>query len=382
MPDSIWISAAETSADIYGADLLRELHSCAPHLQFIGVGGPEMRRQGLQAFIKAEELSLMGFTEVISSIPKVLGFYKLAKRKMRTYSPRCIVLLDAPDFHFRIAKIASKLDIPVYYYISPQVWAWRKGRIRFMRQYIRKVLCILPFEEKFFSENDLEVVFVGHPLLQQIDFDQLQDVPRENTLTILPGSRSKEVSSLLPKFAAAAEMVAAEHPGLEFRVVRSSSIPESLLRQYWASDLPLKIVPFNQRYAQIKASRLVFTASGTASLECALIGTPAIVAYKVSWLSYLVARLVVDVPYISMPNLILGQPIFPECIQSRAKPGVLAEQALQWLDSPDQLRAIGNELVALRERLGQKHAARTSAEIILQAVSSQDAKHEPTGGEA
>jgi lipid-A-disaccharide synthase len=381
MPDAIWISAAETSADIYGADLLRQLETCAPHLQFIGVGGPEMRRRGLQAFIKAEELSLMGFTEVVSSIPRVLALYRLAEQKLKAYSPQCVVLLDAPDFHFRVAKMAHKLGIPVYYYISPQVWAWRKGRIKFMRRYVRKVLCILPFEEEFLSGNDLDVVFVGHPLLQQIDFGSLERLDQGNAVTILPGSRTKEVSSLLPEFAAASDRIAAKHPELAFQVVCSSSIPESLLREHWTSHRPLNIVPFEQRYTHIKTSRFVLTASGTASLECALIGTPAIVAYKVSWLSYLIARLVVDVPFISMPNIILQKEIFPEYIQAQAKAEAFAEQALQWLDDPERLRSIRNELFSLRQKLGKKNAAQTSARIILQGVASARREHISSGGE-
>ena len=331
-----------------------------------------MRSTGFEAVLCSEELSVMGLTEVVSALPRILGIYKTIKTRLQETPPACLILLDAPDFHFRLARMAHRLKIPVFYYISPQVWAWRKGRVRFIRKYVTKMLCIFPFEKEFFAEHGVDVEFVGHPLLEELKREDLDRIrPDPDRIGIMPGSRGKEISALLPVFAAAAARIAAHGPGTRFSLFLASNQHRSLIEALWPRDLDLEIIPFAGRYAGIKGCAFVLTASGTATLECALLGTPAIVAYRVSWPTYFLASLVVDVPYISMPNIILKREVLPEFIQSRANKESLAGQALAWLDDPNETARIREELESVQARLGRKRASATSAEIILQGLNKE-----------
>lgn len=369
---TVWISAAETSADLHGARLIQALVADNPGIACIGVGGPEMRSMPFTAVHRSEELSVMGLTEVLASLPRILRIFKSIKYQLRTIRPDCLILLDAPDFHFRVAKMASRMGIPVYYYISPQIWAWRKGRIRFIQKYVHKMLCIFPFEKQFFAEHGVDVEFVGHPLMEELEWDTLDQIrPDPKKIGILPGSRSKEISALLPAFASAARGIAQQAPGIRFQLFLSSEAHRPLVESLWPRNVALDIIPFSERYAAIKGCGFVLTASGTATLECALLGVPAIVAYRVSRLSYLIARMVVDVPYISMTNIILQREVFPEFIQARASGNRLTRQALVWMQHPDALRTIRERLRSVQTRLGQKKASTTCAQIILQALHKE-----------
>jgi len=330
-----------------------------------------MRADGLQALVRSEELSVMGLTEVLSALPRILSIYKRIERFLHSDRPDCLVLIDAPDFHFRVARMASKKGIPVYYYISPQVWAWRKRRVHFLKKHVRKILCIIPFEKDFYLRHGIDVEFVGHPLMQHLDSESLNGIePVKDTVGIMPGSRQKEIRALLPAFAEAAERISQAQPQTAFRLFQSAAIEEAELRQHWPDSLPVEIVPFSQRYARMKESELIITASGTATLECALLGVPAVVAYRVSWLSYAVARLLVDVPFISMPNLILNRRVFPEFLQNQATGPNLAQQGINWLRHPEALAAVREELARIRSMLGQTKASWRSAEIILEDIQT------------
>lgn len=369
-PLPIWISAAETSADLHGSQLIKALQSCAPEIPLIGMGGPEMRGQNFTALIDSESISAMGFTEVLSLLPRIFRISRAIGRYLRSYTPQAVVLIDAPDFHFHIAKKAAHLDIPVVYYISPQLWAWRQGRVKFLQKYVHKLLCILPFEKEFFASHGLDVEFVGHPLLEQIDEALLEVLPPvNNVIGIMPGSRSKELTALLPVFAQAAKVVAGTRPKLHWKIFQAPNITEKHIHSLWPHELSCEIVPFSYRYEVMKTCQLILTASGTASLECALLQIPALVAYKLSPISYTIARIFVDVPHISMPNLILQKGVYPEFIQDKATGENLADQILDWLQNNHKLQSIRNDLQHMRSLLGQSHASTSSAQVILQTLN-------------
>ncbi|MDZ7762595.1 MAG: lipid-A-disaccharide synthase [Desulfovermiculus sp.] len=370
----IWISAAETSADVHGASLVQALNRLAPNVPLLGMGGAGMRETNFRALFQAEDLSVMGLTEVASALPRIWSLYTRIKQALRLHRPCCLVLIDAPDFHFRIAKMAYRMGIPVIYYISPQVWAWRRYRVRFLRRYVHRLLCIFPFEQDFFSRHGLEVAFVGHPLLEHMDLtslDRIKEVP--DRIGLLPGSRRKEISALLPRFAQAARIINRHRPTTHFVLFQAHGLSREELLSFWPQDLPVRIAPFAHRYLEIKACSLVLSASGTATLECAILGRPTLVAYRLSWLSYAVARQVVDVPYISMPNLILNQGVFPEYMQNRVRGGILAAQALDWLESPHKRKEIQNALRTIRAQLGAHPASSTAARLILDAAQGSNA---------
>jgi len=366
----IWINAAETSADVHGAGLVQALNRLAPNVPLLGMGGGSMRATPpFQALFRAEELSVMGLTEVVSALPRIWSLYSRIKQALARYRPCCVVLLDAPDFHFRLAKMAHTMGIPVIYYISPQVWAWRKYRIRFLRRYVHQLLCIFPFEQDFFSQHGLEVAFVGHPLLEHMDLaalDRISEVPER--IGLLPGSRRKEIAALLPRFVQAARIIHRHRPGTHFVLFPAHHVSRSELASFWPPNLPCTVASFADRYAELKACSLVMSASGTATLECAVLGLPTLVAYRMSWLSYAIASQMVDVPYISMPNLILNQGLFPEYIQNRVRGGILAAQVLDWLEHPHKRHEIQTALRAVRAQLGAHTASSTAARLILDAA--------------
>ncbi len=365
----IWVSAAETSGDIHGANLLQSLCAMRSDFEFVGLGGPEMRKEKFSALIRAEEMSVMGFTEVFSRLPKILSILKKNKQHLQTYLPRCVVLIDAPDFHFRIAKMAYKLGIPVFYYISPKVWAWRKRRVNFLRKYVNKILSIIPFEEDFFLSRGIDVEFVGHPLMQEMEISSLDQIaPGKNIIGIMPGSRKKEISALLPRFARAAFNVKQQFPEMEFSIILAPHFSQEEINRYWPKNLEYNSICFEDRYRALKSCNMVLAASGTATLECALLGIPTIVAYKLSVFSFILGRLLVNVPYISLPNLIMDKQIFPEYMQSDVNGENLAKQILHWLEYPEKTDEIREELSEIRGKLGEHEASKRAAQIIVQSI--------------
>ncbi len=368
-PPLVWVSAAETSADMHGAELIASLERQAPQVAVRGMGGPAMRRQAFTADFRSEQLSVMGLTEVIEFLPRILRLLRQTRQRLADLRPDVVVVIDSPDYHFRIARAAHKLGIPVVYYIAPQAWAWRKGRVRFLRRFVDKLLCILPFEQEWFREHGVDTEFVGHPFMDQIDFRELRTLNvSKQRIALLPGSRMKEVKVLLPRFAEAARLLLARHPDLRFVLVQAPSIEKPDIRALWPADLPLTIIEAAERYREIRRSRVALAASGTATLECALLGTPTVVSYAVSSLSYLVGRLLIKVPFIAMPNLILGERVFPEYIQHQATGPALAGQVSSWLQNPEELDTIHTKLETLPERLGLGGASDNAARAVLQQI--------------
>ncbi len=365
----VWMSVGEASGDMYGAMLVRELTRLNPGLRCMGMGGPAMREAGFDAKIPSEALSVMGLTEVIGHLPKILGMFRKIKKMLARERPAAVVLIDSPDFNFRIAKMAKRLGIPVIYYITPQVWAWRKGRVRFLRRWVDRLLCIFPFEEPFFREHGLDATFVGNPLLERMDLQRLKAIPPEpKRIAILPGSRKKEVFSLLPVFAEAASLLAASDPDIRFTLIQAPHVRSEWIRDIWPKDLPVDIFPSTDRYEELRRCRFVIAASGTATFECALLGVPTMLAYKVAPLSYCVGRLLIKVSFIGMANLILQRRVFPEFIQHEANSAALAAQARVWLDHPEYLDEIIRAIEELPGMVGPVSATRSAAEAVLAYV--------------
>ena len=362
----IWFSVGEASGDLHGAELMKALKALDPAAAFTGMGGPAMEAEGLLPRHSMREISLVGITEILGGLPRILRLLGVIKKELRAIRPRAIVLVDCPEFNFRIAKIADKLGIPVYYYISPQIWAWRSGRANFLRRYVRKVICILPFEQDFYRRYGMDVDYVGHPLMDVLPLARLDALPvRENRIGLLPGSRTREVTSLLPVFAQTAKLLKTDHPDLEYVLVRAPGMDEELLRSLWPADIPVTFVEPDQRYETFRSCRFIMAASGTVTLETALIGTPVLVAYKVSFFSMLVAKALVNVDHISLPNLILGREIYPEHIQEEANAEALAVNARAWLDDPAVYAEVKDGLAALRTMVGEPGAPGRAAAIIL-----------------
>ncbi|MGX9366357.1 lipid-A-disaccharide synthase [Desulfoplanes sp. PS50] len=365
----VWICAGEASGDIYGAMLVEALHQIDPDIVCAGMGGACMREQGFNALIHSEALSVMGLTEVIGHLPRILGLFSRMRRMLEKERPSVVVLIDSPDFNFRVAKMAKKLSIPVIYYITPQVWAWRQGRVAFLKKYVDRLVCIFPFEEPFFQDRGLDATFVGHPLLETMDLGTRRQIrPEPKRIGILPGSRHKEVVSLLPVFAKAASLLYGRDPDLGFTLVRAPHVATVMIREVWPGRVPVDIVSSADRYDALRRCSFVMAASGTATFECALLGVPTMLAYKVACVSYLIGRKLIQVPYIGMANLILGKEVFPEFIQHAATFEAMAAQGQSWLDHPGHLEQIRRELEVLPEMMGTGRPTHRAAGIIMEYV--------------
>ncbi len=367
----IWINAGEASGDMHGALLARELVKLRPGLKIRCMGGPAMKEAGCEVVHPMGLISLMGGTEILPALPRLIRLLGEMKRYFAREKPLAVVLIDCPEFNFQVARRAHKLGIPVYYHITPQIWAWRSGRIKLLRKYFRKVLCIQPFEEGYYRERGLDAEYVGNPLLDQLPLKELESVAVEKKrVGILPGSRKKEISELMPRFAEAAKIIIRKHPEVKFSIVQAPGMSREALLGHWPEELDVELVPPENRYQCMKSCRLILAASGTVSLETALIGTPTIVAYRLSGLTFFLARLVVNVKWISLPNLILDKEIFPEFIQDKATPEALARQACQWLDGPERVEAIRRELIKLRDMVGKPGAPVRAAKIIMDDIEA------------
>ncbi|NDV20808.1 lipid-A-disaccharide synthase [Pseudodesulfovibrio sp. JC047] len=361
----IWINVGEASGDLHGAELIKRFQEIAPETSFIGMGGPAMEAAGLDVHFSMKLISLVGITEIFGGLPRILKLLGQIKRELTSIRPRAIILVDCPEFNFRIAKIAKKLNIPVYYYISPQIWAWRSGRANFLRDHVRKVICILPFEKQFYQKYGMDVDYVGHPLMDVLPLEQLDALPVDtHKIGLLPGSRNKEVSTLLPEFAGAAQLLHTAHPHLHYVMVQAPGMDKKRLLSDWPKDIPVEIIGPETRYETFRSCQCIIAASGTVTLETALIGTPVQVAYKVSLLSEFIGRLLVNVDFISLPNLIAGHEIYPEHIQKDACAETLAKSVSRWLDDQTEYDRVKKELTALRTMVGTPGAPLRAARII------------------
>ena len=366
---TIWVNAGETSGDLHGQLLVRALRGLRPEARFTGMAGPAMREEGVEALLRTESLSVMGFTEVLAQLPKILGLLRTVRERLSAIRPDVVVVIDAPDFHFRVARIAKSLGIPVVYYISPKLWAWREGRVKFLRRHVDRLISILPFEVPFYARHGMAVDYVGHPLLDSIRTEAILQTPRNpRRIGILPGSRRREITGLLPIFSRAAALLSERWPDLEFVLPVAPGMDREFVMSSWRSNLPVTLVDSAGRYELMRSCRAIMAASGTATLETALLETPTAVAYTFSTPTYLLGRLLVNVPYMSLPNLILDEPVFPEFLQRAAEPSALAETVARWIpDTPERDRVLAR-LATLPALLGSGGAADRAARIVLETI--------------
>jgi len=333
MSPIIFISAGEASGEHYGALLAtaikQQLADVGKSVALFGMGGERMQAAGVERVVRAEDVSVMGLTEVLSHLPKIYGEFRKLKKAIRARRPNVAVLIDFPDFHFRLAREFHRLGVPVVYFVSPQLWAWKKHRIRLVQKYVRKMLVIFPFEEAFYRERGVEVEFVGHPLAEMpppaISREQFA---HENALHatatwigMLPGSRPHEVRDHLPTMLEAARGLAKIHARqLEFMVPLAPTLNTAQraevhrIVQDLCPNLTVRLV--EDARATLFHARASIVASGTATVEAALIGNPFVVVYRVSSLTYAIAKRVVKVPHVAMANLIAGKRVVPELIQN------------------------------------------------------------------
>ena len=369
----IAIVAGEASGDLHAANVVRELLRRAPQLSVEGIGGDRMREAGVRLHAHSSDLAVVGLAEVAVRLPDLVRAYRSMTRLFRDRRPDLLMLVDFPDFNLFLARRAYRQRIPVLYFIGPQVWAWRPGRVRSIARLVRRLMVILPFEEAFYRRRGVEALYVGHPLLDRLLPSPPMDEARRrlgleqltSVLGLLPGSRIGEITRHLPLLLEATRQVLMTRPGLRVTIAAAEGIPLDLIGSY------LKQATFSTRVVQgrahevMAASDLILVASGTATLEAAIIGTPMVVVYRLAFLSWLLGRLLIRVPFISLPNLVAGRSIVPELVQFQATPERIADEAQRLLESPERRRRMQQQLLEVRDRLGPPGAAARTAEVIL-----------------
>ncbi len=376
-PGCVMIVAGEASGDHHGANLVRALRRRDPSLVFVGIGGEALREAGVRVRVDARTLAVVGITEVFVKLPGLLRGMSTAKGLLRDLRPDLLVLIDFPDFNLHLAKTARRLGIPVLYYISPQVWAWRSGRVRTVGRRTDLVATILPFEDRFYRRHGVPAVFVGHPLLDDPDLPLAPVAPAEGpTVGLLPGSRDREIARHLPLMLEAAHQLVAVRPreGLRFLVSVAGAVdPAHVASIVAAHPGPARFgtVPGGARRVFSRCA-LVVAVSGTVTLEAAIAGVPAVIIYRVSPLSYWLGRLLIRVRHISLANLIFGRPLLPELIQDAATPEAIAETAGRMLDAPDQLNGLRQRLRGIRHLLGGPGASDRVARIARSMIRRAD----------
>jgi len=373
---TIMIVAGEASGDMHGADLVREMLRIDPTLNFYGIGGKKMKEEKVQILADASDMAVVGLTEVISKLGNIFKIMNMMKRSLDERRPDLVILIDYPDFNLPLARAARKRGIKVFYYISQQVWAWRKGRIGKIKKTVNKMAVILPFEVDTYAREGFTVNYVGHPLLDLVKANYSKQESRkkfglaENKITIgiLPGSRLSEVEKLMPELLRAAEILKKEMPDIQFVLPLADTLEEKNVAEI-ISRFSLKIdVIAGHTYEVISCTDLVLVASGTATLETALLNVPMVIVYKVSPLSYVIGRLFIHIKNIGLVNIIAGKTIVPELIQRDASGEHIAEEALSILRNKDRKQKMVKELEAIRAKLGEPGAAIRSAQIACDMI--------------
>jgi lipid-A-disaccharide synthase len=361
------ISAGESSGDRLGAALMREIHQRRSGVAFTGMGGPRMRAAGLEAVVPSETVAVMGFLEVIEKIPQIWRAHRTLLAGVRDRRPDLAVLVDFPDFHFRLGKALARRDIPVVYYVSPQVWAWRSGRVGVMRSFVRRMITLFPFEVEIYRRAGIDAVCAGHPLADEVEMELSSSsaIPREpgrKRLVLMPGSRAGEVRRHWPIFLDAAKSLAGTF-SLETFVVPAPGLPPDLFPGARREGIAL----FSGNPDALLAScDVLIVASGTSTLQGALCGAPMVVVYRTSRTTFALARRLVRVSHVAMANIVAGERVAPELLQDEATPERVAREAGRLLRDPAAAESMRGRWRELWGRLGPRNAAAHAAEAVLE----------------
>ena len=369
----VLIVAGEASGDLHGANLVRAMKKLDRDILFQGIGGDKMVIGGVEIIEHSSQMAVVGFTEVFSRANIILKSYFKLRSILKYERPDLLILIDYPGFNISLAGAAKKFGVPVLYYISPQLWAWRSGRAKKISERVDRMAVILPFEKDFYLDMgvDIPVEYVGHPLLDQVPQNLKKDnIKKEfgiksgdTVIGLLPGSRNEEIKKLLPDMLGAAEIISSSVDNLKCILPVAPTISPDLIDRMTGNS-PLTIVTTSRGvYPVLSVSDLAYVASGTATLETAIMGVPMIITYRISPLSFRIAKRVVKVPYVGLVNLVAGEEAVPELLQEDVTPETIAEKSLEILNDIDKKTAIKDKLEKVRISLGDPGASARTAEI-------------------
>lgn len=382
----IGIVAGEVSGDTLGAGLISELKSRYPEAEFIGICGPQMQAAGGTSLFPMERLSVMGLVEVLGRLRELFGIRDALFRKFTEEKIDLFIGIDAPDFNLRLSALLKPAGIPTVQYVSPSVWAWRQERVQGIRESIDLVLCLLPFEKKFYDAHGVGAEFVGHPLADALPLEndtaaarrQLGLEPGGEYIALLPGSRGGEVSRIAPVLFAAARRILKKRPQARFIIpainaARRADIEAQLLAAGLEAGIFDNSLGAGVGRLVMGAADAVVLASGTATLEAMLLKKPMVVAYRLHWLTFFIARFMVKSPYISLPNLLAGEKLVPELVQRAATPRAIARETLHWLEDAAYRERSLRRFTGLHESLRQ-NADQRAADAVARLLKDSGAK--------
>lgn len=372
----IMFSAGETSGDMHGANLAKALRKLVPEVELFGFGGPQMEDADVKLCRNMLDYSVMGFWEVLVNLRKMFKLKEALVEEMKRQKPDILVLIDYPDFNWRLASEAKKLGIPVFSYIPPSAWAWRKGRAKNVAKIADKIVAIFPFELEVYKQAGADISFVGNPLLDNVKASMTKEVAceffginmQDDNILLLPGSRKQEIANLLEPMLEAAKIISKERARAKFFLPVAPGIDKVYLndkiKQY---DLPVKLCEGNT-YDLMNCCDFAIATSGTVTLEAALMNLPSIVLYKMSAITYRIAKIFVKIKYFSLPNILVNEAILPELLQDEVNGENIARYARAWYKEQPTAEQTKLDLVKVKEKLGEPGVAEKTAKLILQTA--------------
>jgi lipid-A-disaccharide synthase len=378
---NVMISCGEPSGDLYAGALARELRELDPSGRVTGLGGEHLREAATDLVGDYRGLTVTGLVEVLRVLPRSWRMYRQLLHEAAVRRPDVFVAIDFPDFNCRVAAALKRRGVPVVYYVSPQIWAWRPGRLRTLKALVDEMLVIFPFEEEIYQRAGVRVRFVGHPLVDLVHVHENRATflasiglkPDAPTVALLPGSRPNELRQILPRLLRAASLIAARLPDVQFVLARAPNLDEMLFAPMAAAGLRAAAIVERQADSALAASDVALAASGTATVQAALHGCPMVIVYRLAPLTYRLGRPFVHVDMFGMVNLVAGRQVMPELIQDRFTPDAVAREAIDLLTNPERAAAARQALSSVRERLGGRGASRRAAEaVIAMAASAAD----------
>jgi lipid-A-disaccharide synthase len=375
----IMICAGEASGDLHAGALTRELLALDGTAGVFGMGGEAMRASGGEVLFDIKDHGVMGFVEVLRKLPSLFKLRSALAKTMDERRPSCLVVIDYPEFNMLVAKAAYARNIPVIFFISPSAWAWRRGRAKTVARIADTVAAIFPFERDVYLEAGAHVDFVGHPLLDIVKpsapeaaKQALDKKPGQKTVLLLPGSRQQEIKRLLPEMLKAADIMRAQDSACAFYLIRANTVSDETIKKYFtAANFPIRVLA-DANYDIMSLADAAIAASGTVTLEAALCGLPAVIVYKTSWLSAFIARRLVKIDHIGLPNIVAGKSILPELLQEDATAENMAKAAFSLLDGRNRPKA-AKDLAFMKERLGDAGALARVARLVLDTAGRRGA---------
>jgi len=371
------IIAGEASGDLHGAKLVQALLDVYPKARFTGMGGERMRDAGVNTLFGIERMGAVGFVEIFSDFGYYIGVYRALVKEIASLKYTAVILIDSPTLNLRLAKHSRKHSCPVYYFISPQIWAWRKGRIEDIRKSVHKMFVILPFEEKMYQEAGVDAEFLGHPFIDVVHPTRTREDSLEKfaldshkkTVGLLPGSRMNEITSLMDEILLAAEKIKKEMGECQFLLPVADTIDPVLIQQKLGSN-PLRVkILTGETYNVMNTCDALIIASGSATLEAGIIGCPMVIIYKLNPLTYWLALMLINTPYYGLVNIVAGERVAPELIQSKANAENIAAEILKLLKNPEYCQEVRARLLLVRKNLGRPGVMKAVAASMVDSLS-------------